>query len=71
MKLLLRNGANPNLQDNRGRTPLHYMVIEGNEEGVKLLLEHGADKEIEDSMGNKPVDLARQYRSKPIYKLLK
>ena len=41
-KMLLRRHVNINLQDNKGRTPLHYAVINNNEPLTKLLLKCAA-----------------------------
>ena len=41
--LLLEEGANPNVPDSIGRTPLHAAVETGRPELVKSLLAHGAD----------------------------
>ena len=47
-KLLLENGANPNLQDFNKRTALHAAVATNNLESYKDLLLAGADPTIED-----------------------
>jgi ankyrin repeat protein len=47
-KLLLENGANPNLQDFHKRTALHAAVATNNLESYKDLLLAGADPTIED-----------------------
>lgn len=40
VKLLIENGANPNISNKRGRTPLDYAKKFGNEHIVHLLIEH-------------------------------
>lgn len=42
---MLKRGANPNLEDNYGLTPLYYAAVTGRPKTVSLLLEYGADKE--------------------------
>ena len=42
-KLLLANGANPNIGDAKGMTPLHRAAYAGGQQLVDLLLEHQAD----------------------------
>ncbi len=50
VKLLLDNGANPNMQDAYGNTPLTFALsMESN--FMKLLLDHGADPSIKDNDG--------------------
>ena len=44
--LLLEEGADPNLPDSIGRTPLHAAVETGRAELVKALLAHGADPNV-------------------------
>lgn len=47
LKELLRLGANPNIQDDRGGTPLHVVLDKGYDPAVfRLLLEHGADPDL-------------------------
>lgn len=65
---LLKQGANPNLLDNEGRTPLLYAVYsalfgdslcdqEVAKEIITILLRHGADSSIKDHDGKSPEDL--------------
>lgn len=57
VQLLLEMGADPNVQGDKGRTPLHYAVHEGDEASdpvVQLLLTHGADASIRDVARNTP-----------------
>lgn len=42
IEFLLKNGANPNEQDDNGNTPLHYAAQNGDIESVKLLLAYNA-----------------------------
>ena len=43
MKLLIDRGASLEIQDNRGRTPLHIAASSGNVVKAELLLDAGAD----------------------------
>jgi ankyrin repeat protein len=49
VKLLLENGANPNIQDNKDRTALHAAAATNNLESYKDLLLAGVDPTIEDA----------------------
>jgi hypothetical protein len=61
VKSLLDKGVSPNIQDDRGRAPLHYLCEHGYRKGsveiVKLLLRRGAGPDLKDKDGKKPVDL--------------
>ena len=46
--LLIKNGADPNATDARGKTPLHLAVSAKSIQVVKVLLQHEADPNITD-----------------------
>ena len=52
LKLLIDNGANPNVQDNEGNTPLIKSIECGHEHLVKFFLSNGADPNISDMDNN-------------------
>ena len=60
VKLLLARGANPNVQDNHGWTPLHLAVENRYSQSVITLLAHGADANKEDKQKQVPLDIARK-----------
>lgn len=50
-KMLLENGADPNLRNIHGSSALHAAANNGNENIVNLLLENGADVELANKIG--------------------
>lgn len=46
VKILLENGADPNIQDGTGKTPLIYAILKNNRDMVKLLLPISNNKTI-------------------------
>uniref|UniRef100_H3CT21 Ankyrin repeat and FYVE domain containing 1 n=1 Tax=Tetraodon nigroviridis TaxID=99883 RepID=H3CT21_TETNG len=59
---LLKTGANPNMQNSKGRTPLHEAVASGNEPVFNQLLQcKQLDLELKDHEGSTALWLALQY----------
>ena len=58
--LLISRGANVNLQNRDGMTPLMWAVLAGNIEMMKRLLDAGADITIKHSNGQTALDMARE-----------
>ncbi len=67
---LVKMGANVNIQDRNGHTPLHLSSALAYQNMVKLLLSNGANKSIQDATGSTAYDLMRN-NSKTDYELLK
>ena len=62
VQLLVEKGANVNVTDVSGNTPLHMAVKERNKTGVKFLLEQGADVNVANVWGYTPLHLAAKFR---------
>ena len=58
LRILLEEGADPNVQDQNGRTPLHMAAFESQLEAVEILTEFGADLQTRDNDGHTAVQLA-------------
>jgi len=59
-QLLLECGANPDIQDYLGRTPLHTAALHGNMDVAVLLVEGGASLAIIDHEKKTPLDLCKE-----------
>ena len=57
-RMLIDSGAEINVAQEGGWTPLHEAAAHGNDELVRLLLENGADKNARGTNGKTPADLA-------------
>ena len=64
---LLDNGANPNVTDDKGQTPMHFIAQKGvGKNQVELLIEHGADVNARDDEGQTPLDYAIKANRKSV-----
>ena len=66
----MKKGADPNIKDEAGRTPLYWAASEGHVDVVKLLLVYGADPTVEDKDGKTPLDLARAEGSSEVVSVI-
>ncbi|MGH0125833.1 UNVERIFIED_CONTAM: hypothetical protein FKN15_025001 [Acipenser sinensis] len=68
--VLLKNGANKDMQNNKEETPLFLAAREGSYETAKVLLDHFANREITDHMDRLPRDIAQDRMHHDIVRLL-
>lgn len=57
-EFLLEKGADPNIKDKYGFTPLHKAIQSGQDDMIKLLIRHGMDLNIVDGGGQTPLHYA-------------
>jgi ankyrin repeat protein len=69
-KLLVDHGAEVNVKQHGGWTPLHEAAAHGQNEIVKLLLQHGANPHTASDDGKTPLDMARENGHKSTIQLL-
>ena len=68
---LLENGADPNIIDDKGRTPMHIIARKGvGKNQVQVLIEHGGDINIRDADGKTPLDYAQKAKKKSVKNFL-
>ena len=71
IKLLLKNGANPNISNDDGLSPLHAAVSKQNISIVKVLLKYGANPNIKSKLYQQtPLHLAIKNNTDPMILLL-
>jgi len=66
---LLKEGENPNVRDEFGKTPLRYAVLQ-DPIMVETLLKHGADPDVADDSGVTPLHVASMFGLYDVVKLL-
>ncbi|WP_447951909.1 ankyrin repeat domain-containing protein [Chryseobacterium koreense] len=71
LELLLKHGADPNIADSGGTTPLIWAVKRGNEALTKTLLQAKADKNHQDQLGMTAFEYAIQSKKENIINLFK
>ncbi len=70
MDLLIAAGADVNLRDSLGETPLHHAIRHIYDVRARYLLAHGADVNAKNNQGKTPLAAARAYGSKKMVRLL-
>lgn len=70
VRLLLENGAPPNVPQEGGWVPLHEAARIGDTEMVKILLQNGADPQLRSNDGKSAAELARTNGHEEVVKLL-
>ena len=71
LRLLLEHGADINVRNHRGRTPLYLASSSGMQDVVRLLLEQGADVDAKSNDGITPVQEAAKRGHTEVVKLLR
>ncbi len=59
IRLLLAKGADVNVKDNAGETPLHSAAMNGSVDVTTLLLANGADVNAKDNQGRTPLEMTK------------
>jgi len=70
-EVLLDHGADPNVRDKFGMTPLHVAAMRGNMDLVRRLVEVGATTEALNCLVKTPADVAEDNEHKDVANYLK
>ncbi|MBO6609616.1 MAG: ankyrin repeat domain-containing protein [Altererythrobacter sp.] len=70
IRFLTQRGANPDVRDKKGVTPIQIATTMGFVEGVETLIKAGANVEVADSAGETPLIVAVHRRDIPMIRLL-
>jgi len=70
VRMLLANGADPNIREQGGYTPLHAAAQNGDETMIRTLLYGGADLVLKSDDGKLPLDLALEAGHTEVARLL-
>ena len=70
LRYLIQKGANPNIQDGRGNTPMMIAVETGYAEGVQILIRYGGNANLGNSSGETPLIRAVQMRKLDMVRIL-
>lgn len=70
LEKMVERGADLEVTDAHGWTPLFHAVAHGNEEGVAALLELGADTSVTDGRGLSALDIAIRTKRRPVIESL-
>ena len=70
IRFLTQRGANPNIRDKKGITPIQIAVRLGHVDGVEALIKAGANVDINDSSGETPLIAAVHARNTELIRIL-
>ncbi|KAJ6658530.1 hypothetical protein lerEdw1_019917 [Lerista edwardsae] len=70
LQYLIRKGAEVNVKNQNGVTPLHKAASEGREDCIRVLIEAGADVHAKDAEGQEPIDLCKMWGHRACAKCL-
>ena len=71
LNMALSNGANPNIQDEKGRTPLHYAALSNNVGLIRILITQGANVNLPDKNSVTPYQITTMLASVQVLKASK